>query len=319
MEVVYPATRAAPTTDVAVHQPGAAVAGRGDRRRRRWSGSACSACWCSASCRAEYEQRALAMARSVATSDELRALVAGYSADDRAGPGIAGELADGPVQRRRRGGPGATGALFVVVTDDRGIRLAHPQPDALGRMVSTDPSIALAGAEEIVEQPGTLGPSARAKVPVFAPGTDPARGRARSASGSRATRSPRRWGPTCRAWPAVRGRRAGAGRGRVGAAEPTVAPADPGPGAGGDGRAGLRARGGARRNREAVFAVDRDGRITVANDEARRLFGPAVRPGRRSRRPGCPTGCWSCSASSRERPHRHRPTDRTPAGRAGRR
>ena len=62
-----------------------------------------------------------------------------------------------------------TGALFVVVTDDRGIRLAHPDPAQLGLLVSTDPSVALAGGEEVVEQRGTLGDSARAKVPVLAP------------------------------------------------------------------------------------------------------------------------------------------------------
>src|SRR6185436_1461127 len=45
-----------------------------------------------------------------------------------------------------------------------------PEPAELGRPVSTDPSVALSGGEEIVEQRGTLGESARAKVPVFAPG-----------------------------------------------------------------------------------------------------------------------------------------------------
>ena len=37
--------------------------------------------------RSEYGDRALAIARSVAADDELRALVAGYSADHSASPG----------------------------------------------------------------------------------------------------------------------------------------------------------------------------------------------------------------------------------------
>ena len=120
--------------------------------------------------RAQYLDRALAIARSVAADDELRVLVASHSADHRSSPDTAAELATGPVQQDAEAVRELTGALFVVVTDDRGIRLAHPEPAELGRLVSTDPSVALGGGEEIVEQRGTLGESARAKVPVLAPG-----------------------------------------------------------------------------------------------------------------------------------------------------
>jgi sensor histidine kinase regulating citrate/malate metabolism len=34
-----------------------------------------------------------------------------------------------------------TGALFLVVTDDRNLRLAHPNTTSLGQTVSTDPSM----------------------------------------------------------------------------------------------------------------------------------------------------------------------------------
>ncbi|PTT61689.1 sensor histidine kinase, partial [Arthrobacter sp. HMWF013] len=64
-----------------------------------------------------------------------------------------------------------TGALFVVITDETGLRLAHPDPERLGEKVSTDPSEALAGREVTTRNTGTLGPSAGAKVPVYAPGT----------------------------------------------------------------------------------------------------------------------------------------------------
>jgi two-component system CitB family sensor kinase len=60
--------------------------------------------------------------------------------------------------------------LFVVITDDAGLRLAHPNPALLGQRVSTDPSEALAGREVTSQEQGTLGHSARAKVPVYAPG-----------------------------------------------------------------------------------------------------------------------------------------------------
>jgi two-component system CitB family sensor kinase len=60
----------------------------------------------------------------------------------------------------------------VVITDETGLRLAHPDAERLGERVSTDPSEALAGKEVTTRNTGTLGPSAGAKVPVFAPGSE---------------------------------------------------------------------------------------------------------------------------------------------------
>lgn len=117
----------------------------------------------------EYGQRALAIARSVAADTELRAAVAEFSRSDIASPSLETQLAGGPVQLDAESVRQRTGALFVVVVDDRGIRLSHPEQDELGDPVSTDPSRALAGQEEVTEQFGTLGESARAKVPVYAP------------------------------------------------------------------------------------------------------------------------------------------------------
>ena len=39
--------------------------------------------------------------------------------------------------------------LFVVITNDQGVRLSHPNRDELGKHVSTDPSEALAGHEVV--------------------------------------------------------------------------------------------------------------------------------------------------------------------------
>ena len=60
----------------------------------------------------------------------------------------------------------SAGAEFVVFTDTAGVRYSHPDPDKIGRRVSTDPSIALGGAEFVGTETGTLGVSLRAKVPV---------------------------------------------------------------------------------------------------------------------------------------------------------
>ncbi|CCE76769.1 sensor histidine kinase [Clavibacter nebraskensis] len=116
--------------------------------------------------REEAQATALAIARTAAEDPALRAAVTAETAD----PGVAtaSDLADGPVQRTAEAVRARTGALFVVVTDDRGLRLAHPDPAELGERVSTDPTVALAGREEVTWATGTLGESARAKVPVRA-------------------------------------------------------------------------------------------------------------------------------------------------------
>ncbi len=104
----------------------------------------------------QYEQRALAVARSVASDPALGTAVV---ADDQAA-----------VQAVALRQQAATGALFVVVTDRTGVRLAHPDPDRIGEVVSTDPSVALAGGEVVAVEKGTLGLSARGKVPLRADG-----------------------------------------------------------------------------------------------------------------------------------------------------
>ena len=112
----------------------------------------------------EYGHRSLDIARVLASAPAVRADVATYDGDVPP----AAELESGPLQNIASKVRLATGVLFVVITNDRGIRLSHPNPDELGKPVSTDPSTALSGGEEVVEQTGTLGPSIRAKVPVVA-------------------------------------------------------------------------------------------------------------------------------------------------------
>lgn len=118
----------------------------------------------------EAEHQALTLARAVAADASIQADVLAISA--REGTPPPAELRAGPLMAAAEATRLRTGALFVVITDETGLRLAHPDPERLGEKVSTDPSEALAGQEITTRNTGTLGPSAGAKVPVYAPGTD---------------------------------------------------------------------------------------------------------------------------------------------------
>ncbi|MET9505013.1 sensor histidine kinase [Streptomyces sp. NPDC006622] len=73
---------------------------------------------------------------------------------------------DGPVQREAERIRRASGAEYVVIMDLRGVRWSHTEPQEVGGHVSTDPSEALAGREVMEIDNGTLGRSARGKVPL---------------------------------------------------------------------------------------------------------------------------------------------------------
>ncbi|MFI2375616.1 ATP-binding protein [Streptomyces sp. NPDC018964] len=73
---------------------------------------------------------------------------------------------DGPVQREAERVRKATGAEYVVVLDVRGVRWSHTDPARIGGLVSTDPGEALAGHDVMEIDEGTLGRSARGKVPL---------------------------------------------------------------------------------------------------------------------------------------------------------
>lgn len=119
----------------------------------------------------EAEHRALVLARTVATYGDVRSEAARMTTADAAQlPQRV--LADGQLVPLAKDVRARTGALFVVITDDEGIRLTHPNHERLGNRVSTDPTAALNGLEVTNQERGTLGLSARAKVPIYAPGSD---------------------------------------------------------------------------------------------------------------------------------------------------
>ncbi|MEU3372439.1 sensor histidine kinase [Streptomyces sp. NPDC006660] len=100
-------------------------------------------------------RRALAIAATTAAQPRL--------ADDlRSTPPSAGGPVQAEAERVRR----ATGAEYVVVMDTRGVRWSHTDPREIGRVVSTDPKDALAGHDVMEIDSGTLGRSARGKVPL---------------------------------------------------------------------------------------------------------------------------------------------------------
>lgn len=110
----------------------------------------------------QYEQRALGVAETVASTTSL----------DRA---VAERDPHGEVETMAEKIRRATGVNFVVVTNAKGIRYSHPDSSLIGKPVYDDPeSIASepyrTGRPWVGLQTGTLGPTARGKAPIFGPG-----------------------------------------------------------------------------------------------------------------------------------------------------
>jgi two-component system CitB family sensor kinase len=102
-------------------------------------------------------ERALSLARVVATdADVIEAF------DTPEPPAIIDPIAEHFRQ--------ATGAAFIVVADDRGIRYSHPNPQMIGTSLLNDPGenpeAVLSGKTFVGRQNGSLGPSMRAKTPI---------------------------------------------------------------------------------------------------------------------------------------------------------
>src|SRR5438105_2774671 len=102
----------------------------------------------------QSEQRSLAIAESVANNTAIQdALLS----DDPAGM----------IQQTAENVRHSTAASYVVVTDAKGIRFSHPNPALIGKPVDEDPAIVLAGNTSVGVQPRTPGVSARGKAPIF--------------------------------------------------------------------------------------------------------------------------------------------------------
>lgn len=102
----------------------------------------------------QYEQRSLAIAESVAANSDIKEEILNRD------PG-------GLIQKSAEQVRQSTGASYVVVTDRAGIRYSHPNPALIGQPVDENPASVLAGQTWVGVQRGTLGVSARGKAPIF--------------------------------------------------------------------------------------------------------------------------------------------------------
>ncbi len=107
----------------------------------------------------QFEHRALAVAQSLASQPAIAA-------------GVVHGRPGGEVQRLAVAAKAATGALFVVITNARGIRYAHPSPDLIGKPVQDDREPVSSepfrtGRPWMGVQHGTLGWVAAGKAPLM--------------------------------------------------------------------------------------------------------------------------------------------------------
>jgi two-component system, CitB family, sensor kinase len=106
----------------------------------------------------QYEQRSLAIAESVASNSAIQGAL------------LSGDPA-GLIQQAAEQVRHSTGATYVVVTNRAGIRYSHPNAAMIGKPVDENPSSVLAGNTWVGVQTGTLGISARGKAPIFNQGS----------------------------------------------------------------------------------------------------------------------------------------------------
>lgn len=102
-------------------------------------------------------QESLAIARVIASTPEI---ASAFSAPHPA------RTIDPIAERIRR----STGAAFIVIANRKGIRYSHPDPAEIGKSLLHDPgepvTAVLAGQTQVAVQTGSLGRSMRAKVPL---------------------------------------------------------------------------------------------------------------------------------------------------------
>jgi two-component system CitB family sensor kinase len=106
----------------------------------------------------DYQQRALAVAQTFAATPSIRQALARRSPADQ-------RLLQSLAEQVRH----VTGATYIVVVDRNGVRYSHPNPALIGQRI-TEPVIALDGRDHIGVDHGNLGISANARVPIRAPG-----------------------------------------------------------------------------------------------------------------------------------------------------
>ncbi|MDI5972600.1 sensor histidine kinase [Streptomyces sp. SL13] len=103
----------------------------------------------------QYEQEAVAIASTTAAEPQIR---------DSMEYGGGGDVVQDIAERIRH----TSGASYVVVTDLRGIRYSHPNPALIGKSVGL-PLVITDGRAHAGIDHGTLGRAANGKVPLYGP------------------------------------------------------------------------------------------------------------------------------------------------------
>lgn len=105
----------------------------------------------------QYEQRAASIAQTVAGIPEVGACLETEG-------GACGDSIQQIATRVRK----ETGASYVVVIDMNRVRHSHPNPALIGQQV-TEPIVTLDGRTHVGPDDGSTGPSANAKAPLYGP------------------------------------------------------------------------------------------------------------------------------------------------------
>jgi two-component system CitB family sensor kinase len=104
----------------------------------------------------QYENRALTVAQAVAADTEVRECLTPHAAP-------CGKL----VQQIASSAQHDTGASYVVVIDMNRVRHSHPNPALIGQKI-TEPIVTIDGKSHVGTDPGSLGRSANGKAPLYA-------------------------------------------------------------------------------------------------------------------------------------------------------
>ncbi len=102
----------------------------------------------------QYEQRALNLAELVASMPSVREALRDSDPSRTLQPLAVG-------MRK------ASGASFIVIAGPDGTRYSHPNPALIGKKIDEEPQTVLAGHTYVGVQKGTLGTSARGKAPIL--------------------------------------------------------------------------------------------------------------------------------------------------------
>ncbi|WP_392543610.1 ATP-binding protein [Oryzobacter telluris] len=114
---------------------------------------------------AAYAQARRAVTQQATT--QVLAVAQSVAAEPEVVDGVRGRNTTGSLQTLAEGVRLRTGTDFVVIMSPQGVRYSHPDPAQIGKTFLGHTEAALAGGTVLEDYVGTLGPSRRAVVPVL--------------------------------------------------------------------------------------------------------------------------------------------------------